>query len=144
MPHLLKACTVAEARWYFRNKIPIIYRNDQLSNGLDEDGKIPTVESLAIENFNAIFIPDGNLTWNNLKDKTKGQISGWLNSDNPGPYTSTASNLTIFYLSGQRAEINKGHPLVYEESCLQICSDPFNILSEDCVDEIHVMIPFTS
>lgn len=139
MSHPLKVCTIAEARWYFHNKIPIVFRTDQL----DENVTL-TVQSLAIENFSSIFIPDGDLMWKDSRNGTYGKILGWLNNDNPGPYTSKKSNPVFFYLSGQRAEIVKGHPLVYKESRLQVCSDPFNILSDDCLDETHVWIPYTS
>lgn len=71
------------------------------------------------------FIPSGNLI---IKDKDKQSVlHNWIQNEIE-PYLK--EDTQSFYLSGK---VNK-------DEKLQICSDPLNILSYDCLDAINLWV----
>ncbi len=84
----------------------------------------------------SIFIPDGNLHHENAKTGEKEIIKGWLSTSIGGPYKKQdikSRGLNDFYFLG-------GHSNNGEFILLQICSSPLNVISEDCLDEVHCWI----
>jgi hypothetical protein len=82
-----------------------------------------------------IFVPDGSLHHINAITKKKKVIEDWLSMNVPGPYKkidSSKGGLSDFYYLGGILHGEKG--------CLQICSNPLNVVSEDCMDEVHLWI----
>ena len=100
---------------------------------LDENQQIPFFGTPEI------FIPDGTLHHTNMKTKQKQTIIDWLSFSHNGPYKKEdeqKNGLSDFYflggtfVYGQKKQ--KGH--------LQICSRPLNVVSDDCLDELHCWI----
>lgn len=126
----LRPCTVADARWYYNNKLPIKYTAPQTYGGKDENGHVPSIKSF--DNLDSIFLLDGHLKWE--KDDKSGIIAYWLAQSTDGPYSTTDESPIFYYLGGLRYDGT-------EHYWMQICSGPLNVLSEDCMDEQNVWIP---
>lgn len=80
----------------------------------------------------SFFIPDGNL----IIDDRNGQriiIPEWLKDYTSGPYNKREEGPLLYYLSGYHSMFGPGY-------LMQICSDPLNVLAEDCVDSVYVWI----
>lgn len=132
----LRLCTVSDARDYYLKGKTILFRSFQTYNEKDEkddNGNNPSIAPN--EELYSSFILDGSLKWKLLKDQTWGIIHNWLSENNNGPYYfhSNDSQPIFYYLGGYHSE--EGY------SWLQICSDPLNVLSSDCLDGVHVWIP---
>ena len=85
-----------------------------------------------------IFIPDGTLHHYNMKTKKKKIWNDWLTSSTWGPYQKSDENKgcldDFYYLGGTFVNDSQ------REGLLQICSRPLNVVSEDCMDEVHCWI----
>ena len=127
----LRLCTVSDARWYYLNGKPILFKSFQTSGGKDDDGNNPSIA--ADENLDSSFALDGSLICVSPKDGRWGIVPNWLSQDISGPYYTTDSQPIFYFLGGQLSE--------YGYYWMQICSNPFNVLSEDCLDEVQVWIP---
>jgi hypothetical protein len=71
--------------------------------------------------------------------KKQSIIKDWLSKSNSGPYTvgdSNKNNLSDFYYLGGTF-VYGGE---YIKGRLQICSNPLNVLSEDCLDETNCWV----
>ena len=127
----LRNCTVHDARWYYLNGKPIIFNSFQTFGGKDENGYKP---SIALNGkMDSSFSLDGSLKWESSKDNSSGIIHDWLSQNINGPYYTNNSQSLFYYLGGHHSE--------YGFYWMQICSNPLNVLSEDCMDEIMVWIP---
>ncbi|CAN5578220.1 hypothetical protein BH23THE1_BH23THE1_32490 [soil metagenome] len=127
----LRICTVSDAQWYYKHKLPIKYLSMQTYGGKDENGKVPSIKTY--QELNSTFVLDGNLKWENTKTGEHAIIPNWLTYNTNGPYYTTDFQSIYCYLGGYRLED--------EYYWMQICSRPLNGLSEDCFDEVNVWIP---
>lgn len=120
----LRQCTVADARDYYRSRIPIKYIAPQTS-----DEKVLFINSY--DELEYSFIPNGNLKY--MYNDEFGIIRHWLDENIDGPYYTPDPSTIFYFLEGYHSIM--GH---YD---MQICSDPINVLSDDCLDSTHVWIP---
>lgn len=125
---LLRPCTVDDARQYYARREPIRFMSMQTYGGKDDKGEIPSVQSLA--DLSTTFMLDGNLKWRH--GQTEGIIADWLTLSKDGPYYQSKNQSVFYYLSGNHSE--------YGYYWMQICSRPLNVLSQNCMDEVHVWI----
>lgn len=63
-------------------------------------------------------------------------IRDWLSVSDPGPYIKSDNSSDFYYLGGHFLAGNEGP----DDAVLQICSDPLNALSVDCLDGIHCYV----
>lgn len=139
MPNIfLRPCNVDDARGYYLKKEPLRYHSSQLYGGFDIYHQTPSITSY--DKLDSIFLFDGGLdfSYTNQNGVTRdGHINNWLAISNRGPYMTFSKDNRdspiFYYLTGHHSE--------YGNSRLQVCSSPMNILSEDCLDEITVLIP---
>ena len=136
-----KKLTINDIRknyWDKNKKIgkPIKYYSVQTYDDVflvSEDEKIPFFETPEI------FIPDGTLYHINRKTNNKQTITDWLSLNHNGPYKKEdeqKNGLSDFYYLG--GTFVYGRKKV--KGCLQICSRPLNVVSTDCLDEVHCWI----
>jgi len=117
---------------------PISYYSFQTFGGKDSKGNVPTSKGLKPDEV----IPTGNLI--HIHGNKKTTIYNWLcdNKMKPvGPYKSTgpAPKKDFYYLEFI-ATIEYGKKITPKLKYLQICSGPLNVISDDCLDEVHCWI----
>lgn len=124
----LRQCTVTDARNYYLQGRPIRYKSPQ--TGGETTLPLQPTERLPNE-----FMLDGTLKWEDSRTNQSSIIPDWLSQNIDGPYPpGTKGNQPIFYFLG-------GHHSEFGHYWMQVCSDPLNMLSEDCLDSIFVWIP---
>lgn len=65
----------------------------------------------------------------------------WLGDmKNTGPYTASSEDDSMYYLEGKFTYDINATPVIWYDFALQICKLPLNIVSTDCVDDIHCWI----
>ena len=125
----LRQATVQDARKHYLQGTPLQYFYFQTFGGKMEDDEEPYTESRT--GFNT-FTFDGNLE---LVNENGSKITpNWLFSAQNGPYfpdDTPEQKETIYYLGGMDSE---------GWDRIQICSDPLNTLSTDCLDEVGVWV----
>lgn len=164
----LRTATVEDARYCYRNNIPLQFVSMELCDGMIicedkrryKDDRKPYINSL--DELDNKFIFDGSLYWNGVDEygnNVSGVIDNWLIDYDDGPYWSTVDKKSkdnnqrgravnnpseIVYLNKiynlNYVSLN-GYHSRYPSASLQICSDPLNILSEDCMDGYVCLAP---
>jgi len=108
----------------------IPYYSYQTYGGLTPNDEKPTTDNMPV----GLFLPDGNLVEERNGKRTVHKQ--WLQSKKPGPYKrKDRGSSTFYYLTGQGIG-----PSGLDTDCLQICSGPLNVLSQDCMDEVHLWV----
>ncbi len=128
----LRLCTVSDARWYYLNGKPIRFESFQSFGGKDSKGNNPSIS--LDEKLNSSFVPDGSLKWKSSKDNYWSVIPNWLLQSDSGPYYTPVDKSFYYYLGGDHSDYDGYY-------WMQICSNPLNALSEDCMDEVNIWIP---
>jgi hypothetical protein len=88
------------------------------------------------------FIPDGNMRTRDSKSNRSWITHDWLSKSRDGPYYSTSSSSVFHYLTGTFT-VHGPSDTDPGPGELQICSNPLNGLSTDCLDEVHCWVPST-
>lgn len=90
-----------------------------------------------------VYVPNGTLIQERTQSATKSGrhlrqtiLLDWLSGPAVGPYTSRKSSETFYYYGGDYVQGNQGAA----GAVLQICSDPLNALSTDCLDEVNCWV----
>lgn len=116
----LRPATVDDARKSYRSGIPLKCWIGQTFDGLIDEKK-PSVNSL--DHLEDVYFT-GHLV---IDDKVT--IPNWLNNCNSGPYYPDVVDNRFYYL-----------PCVLAGERVQICSNPLNVISEDCLDEVNLWV----
>lgn len=137
----IKRLTVASIRNKFWDKKTKKGKRVRFYSGQDLSTEIPTNTSYGI------FIPDGDLLCRvscNRGFCYEQIIEDWLSKSTNGPYTKRniklAEGRVFFYLTGRIRLPWEAKSKPLEKGCLQVCLGPFNVLSEDCLDDIGCWI----
>ena len=169
-PIPLHICTVAEAKNFYLNNKPMnftalqtnddnpyILSYDELDETFIFDGslKISRNGSMIYEedipdNDRGVHIDVNTLNYPYLVMPGKEDIivDEWLKYNRNGPYYGVEEDV-FYYLGGKFSIYGKevsdlstgGSFTSLGKGWLQICVDPINVLSTDCMDEVHIWIP---
>jgi len=83
-----------------------------------------------------VFVPTGDLRKYNRNTQQSEILKDWLSLNSNGPYFKRGSSDILYYLLGTYLEGQWGKG----PGELQVCSNPLNALSENCLDEIHCWV----
>ena len=124
----LRPCIINDAREHFLNGVPISFNSMQTSDFKLEDGNTPSIGRY--EQLENSFTLDGSLLCQRGDNEII--VANWLERNLDGPYYFKNNSDVFYFLGGWHDKIGY--------YWMQICSDPMNFLSEDCVDELLIWI----